>query len=45
MGMEDVLSGHGWGLALSSFNLVFWTYNLFVAILLKIVSEYLSDEN
>jgi hypothetical protein len=43
-GMEDVLSGHGWGLALSSLNLAFWTYNLFVTILLKIVPEYLSDE-
>ncbi len=42
--MEDVLSGHGWGLALSSLNFVFWTYNLFVTILLKIVPEYLSDE-
>lgn len=33
-----------WGLALSGLNLVFWTYNLFVMILLRILPEYLSDE-
>lgn len=32
------------GLVLSGFNLVFWTYNLFVTILLKITPEILADE-
>lgn len=32
----------GWGIILSSINLLFWTYNLFVTILLQIVPEYLS---
>jgi hypothetical protein len=30
--MDDVPSGRGRGLALSSLNLVFWAYNLFVTI-------------
>ena len=33
-----------WGVALSSINLIFWTYNLFVALLLKISPEFLSEE-
>ncbi len=34
----------GWGLVLSGVNLLFWTYNLFVTMLLRIVPEFL-DEN
>ena len=33
-----------WGVVLSSINLIFWTYNLFVALLLKISPEFLSEE-
>jgi len=33
-----------WGLVLSSLNLVFWTYNLFVMLLLRITPEFLSDD-
>jgi len=37
-----LLSEQGWGMVLSSINLVFWTYNLFVTVLLQIVTEFLS---
>jgi len=33
-----------WSVILSSLNLVFWTYNLFVALLLKITPEFLCEE-
>lgn len=39
---ELLLSEQGWGMVLSSINLVFWTYNLFVTVLLQIVTEFLS---
>jgi len=40
----DISVSHTWGLALSSLNLVFWTYNLFVTLLLLVTPEFLSDE-
>ena len=43
--MEDMVElGYGWGLVLSGLNLLFWTYNLFVTILLVIVPEHLRCE-
>jgi len=43
--MEDMVGlGYGWGLVLSGLNLLFWTYNLFVTILLVIVPEHLRYE-
>ena len=37
-------AGSIWGVVLSSINLIFWTYNLFVALLLKIAPEFLSQD-
>mmetsp|Transcript_13851 Transcript_13851/g.20436 ORF Transcript_13851/g.20436 Transcript_13851/m.20436 type:complete len:263 (+) Transcript_13851:28-816(+) len=33
-----------WGLILSSINLVFWTYNLLVMLLLRVTPEFLSND-
>ena len=38
---SDYTSAYAWGVVLSSINLIFWTYNLFVALLLKITPEFL----
>ncbi|KAL9187735.1 hypothetical protein ACHAXT_006113 [Thalassiosira profunda] len=35
---------HTLGLVLSAANVLFWTYNLFVVLMLKVVPEYLKDE-
>lgn len=41
---ENLSAAYAWGLALASLNLVFWTYNLSVMLLLKIAPEYLSGD-
>mmetsp|Transcript_41102 Transcript_41102/g.75200 ORF Transcript_41102/g.75200 Transcript_41102/m.75200 type:complete len:293 (+) Transcript_41102:98-976(+) len=41
---ENVSVWYTWGLALSSLNLVFWTYNLLVTLLLRVTPEFLGDE-
>ncbi|KAL7526098.1 hypothetical protein ACHAXR_001315, partial [Thalassiosira sp. AJA248-18] len=41
---ENISAAYAWGLALASLNLVFWTYNLFVMLLLRIAPEFLSDD-
>lgn len=41
---SDVPAWHAMGLALAGLNLVFWTYNLMVTLLLRIVPEFLSKE-
>ena len=44
MNADYASAGSIWGVVLSSINLIFWTYNLFVALLLKITPEFLSEE-
>merc|ERR1719183_2428491 len=44
MNADYASAGSIWGVVLSSINLIFWTYNLFVALLLKISPEFLSEE-
>merc|ERR1719183_2852182 len=41
---DHASAGSIWGVVLSSINLIFWTYSLFVALLLKISPEFLSEE-
>lgn len=41
---EDIPTGYALGLSLAGLNLVFWTYNLLVTLLLKITPEFLSEE-
>jgi len=44
MNADYASAGSVWELVLSSINLIFWTYNLFVALLLKITPEFLSED-
>jgi len=44
MNADYASAGSIWGVVLSSINLIFWTYNLFVALLLKITPEFLSED-
>jgi len=41
---EIISSAYTWGLALAGLNLVFWSYNLFVMLLLRIAPEFLKEE-
>merc|ERR1712151_423278 len=42
--IESMPIEYMWGLALASLNLLFWSYNLFVTLLLRITPEFLADE-